>query len=206
MPPRLTRAALALGTAVALTLSAGCRGGETDPPAPPPSSADTQACPEGPGSGQAAAGGPLQLRNQKAVTFGRAYIKPGTVQDAGVIELFNNGTTTVRINAVALVPDPHASQLTFRGAFVQPSTKYLEFKPARNRGDYQPANGYCLPPTEGDSPPVLVLRVGPALPAQASGHTVSRNNSVNIDYTTQDGRRYVAAYPYRFEYPNHRNG
>ncbi|WP_284534019.1 hypothetical protein [Nocardioides sp. T2.26MG-1] len=136
------------------------------------------------------------------MTFGRAYIPPGTFQDAGVIELFNKGTTAVRVNAVTLVPDPKASPLAFRGAFIQPSTNYLEFKPARDRDVYQPADGYCLPPTKGGSAPVLVLRIGPTLRAEPVSRTVSRNNSVNVDYTTQDGDRYVAVYPYQFEYPN----
>ncbi len=126
----------------------------------------------------------------------------GGAFDQDFVELFNKGTTAVRVNAVTLVPDPKASPLAFRGAFIQPSTNYLEFKPARDRDVYQPANGYCLPPTKGGSAPVLVLRIGPTLRAEPVSRTVSRNNSVNVDYTTQDGDRYVAVYPYQFEYPN----
>ena len=202
--PRLTRTVLVLAAGAAVLACAGCQdGGGDSPPLTGPSTVGSQ-CPDGPGQAPAQVGGPLQIPNQHGVTFGRTYIAPGTFQDAGVIELPNKGTAPVRINAVRVVPDPEASPLSFDGAFITPSAGPLEIKPARDR-HYEPAEGYCLPPTKGESPPVLVLRFGPASPADAACYTVSRNNSINVDYTTQDGRRYVAAYPYRFEYPNRPN-
>lgn len=178
----------------------GCEGSEPKPPPTPPSStADGTACDFGAGSGPVEVGGPLQY-DANGLTYGRTYIKPGTLQDAGVIQLLNSSKAPALITGVDLVPDPKSSALAYEGAFVRPSNGYLEFKPPRDRSDYQPAEGYCLQPTDDERPPVLVLRVGPSV---NPGNTkYSQNNSVNVHYTTADGRRYVAAYPTRFRYPN----
>jgi hypothetical protein len=155
-------------------------------------------------SDQEKAGGPLQ-RQSNAMTYTMNYIRPGTLQDATVIPLINQTTSSVVIDSVDLVPDKDASPVTLDQAFVAPSNVVQTIGRVRDDDQYEPVAGHCLAPLGAADAPILGLRIGPSPPGDTGQWPVSRNNSVNIHYRTDDGQRYVAVIPFRFEYPNHRD-
>lgn len=132
------------------------------------------------------------------------YIKPGTWQDATVVNLANHGDAAVLIDSVELVTDPAASQVRLSKALIAPADVVQHVGRVHTGAGWPGAAGYCLPATTQGDAPVLALRIGPSTPSNVDGHEFSRNNAVNVHYRTSDGQRYVAVFPVRFEYPNHR--
>lgn len=193
-------------TVITTTALAGCRDTGPDEPATT-RAAHNATTPPGCDfrrSDQETAGGPLQ-RESNALTFSMNYISPGTFQDATVIPLLNETSQPLLIDTVDLVADPKTAPLGLGGTFVAPPTVVQRVGHTRNKDRYEAAAGYCLMPLKDDRAPILTLRIGPSIPNKSGGHSLSRNNSVNVHYRTSDGHRYVAALPYRFEYPNHRD-
>lgn len=190
---------------LALVLLAGCQSHGPDSPTPGRDGAATTAagsC-DYDRSEDEKAGGPLQGQ-WNGTTWGMNYVRPGTFQDATVIPLENTGDSPLLIDSVDLVPEPKASPITLEEAFVASPTIVETIGRTRPDSKYQRAEGHCLPPLGDDRAPILALRIGPAEPQDVDGWRKSANNSVNVHYRTADGQRYVAAYPFRFEYPNHR--
>jgi hypothetical protein len=135
---------------------------------------------------------------------GMVRVPPGTLDDAFIIPLANDGSEPVLLDRVVLMPEKDASELNFAGAFVAPPSSRLRIVRASDRHRLTPVGGYCLPPLpeESNHAPTLVLRIGPALSKDRHGFAVSRNNNVNVFYRTADGLRHVAVFPERIEFPN----
>lgn len=148
-------------------------------------------------------GGPLWDGGNSILRV-RTRVPPGTLQDAFIIPLDNEGSAPVLLDKVLVMAEKDASELRFEGAFVASAAARHRVSPASDHHRLTPVHGYCLPPLEGgaENAPTLVLRIGPSLRKDRHGFKVSRNNNVSPFYQTSDGQRHVAVYPERFEYPN----
>ena len=181
---------------------AGCRAddsaGAPGPGRPPDSAAG---CDYPTASGVGVVGGPLGEPEENAQTWGLTRPVSG-LQDAAVIELRNDGPTPVLLEEVRLTPEPGASPVRLAGAYVAPANGHLRFRRLAVTPPGPELTGHCLPPRGARRPPILVLRIGPSLPADVDGRDRSMNNNVNLVYRTADGVRHVAVYSTRFSYPN----
>lgn len=146
-------------------------------------------------------GGPV--RSVVPLEIGASRPKGRSLLDVYALQLLNQGSSPVVLDKVRLVADKSCSELRFAGAFVAPAGSNLGVVESHRR-NLLPILGYkllALKSTGGEAP-VLVLRVGPALPGNTQGFRHSRNNSVSLYYHTAAGKRYVQAFPVRIDYPN----
>jgi hypothetical protein len=140
-----------------------------------------------------------------SVQEGMRHRPSGSLQDVGMIPLLNTAAAPVTLDKVVLVPDPKASKVRLIAAFVSTDDAAMRIVKAGHWGRALRAlRCYQLQPDpEGNhAAPLLVLRVGPALPDRVGRHRYSRNNDVNLYYHTADGKRYDVAYALQIEYPN----